>query len=232
MKIFHSIYISIATTILLVMTALFDYSALTLIIAGAATISGWVAFGYQYFSERPKIKGKLLQVMRGRMKNPENPTEYLTSFILFVYLTNLRKNAVHVRDYILEIDDGDGFKRMKIVRGNLANLHFSCPDGEIEIPNFEQGVIHKQSKPIEFGTPYYGYLVFGGDIKYYDFKIKQFRITCIDVFDNKHVITTKPEKFVDLFYLQEVFKIKFPKLEPNSRIYQPSNLISRNDVTI
>jgi hypothetical protein len=206
-------------------------TVLTLVIGVVGTISGWVAFCYQYFSEKPKIKGKLLNVMRGRMKNPENLSENLTVFTLFVYLTNARKNAVHVRDYILEVDNGNGFKKMKIIHGNLSGFRFDCADGEIQIPNFEQGVIYRQSKPIEYGVPYYGYLIFGGDLKYYDSEIKRYRVTCVDVFDNKHTITTKPDKFRDLFYLQEVFKIKFPNLEPNSGLYRPSNLISGNDVT-
>ncbi len=218
------------------MTALFDDSILTLIIAAAAAISGWVAFGYQYFSERPKIKGKLLQVMRGRMKNPENPSEDLTVFTLFLYLTNQRKNAIHLKNYILEVDEGHGFEKTKILRGDLSKLKFGSKYGEIQLPNFEQSIIHKQSKPIEFGVPFYGYLMFGGHSKYYNAEIKRFRITCIDIFDHKHKITTKPDKFVDMPYLQEIFKIKTPiPTTSNQNIIEcnqsTNNQISGNEVT-
>jgi hypothetical protein len=213
-------------------------TVLTFIIGAIGTISGWAAYTYQYLSDRPKIKVKLLNVMRGRFKNPKNPSEDLTSFMLFIYLTNLRKNAVHIKDYILEVDDGNGFKRMKKIYGDLSHFDFTCADGEIQIPNFEQGLIYKISKPVEFGVPYYGYLFFGGDPKYYDAEIKRFRITCIDVLDHKHETTAKPAEFTgDLFYLQEVFNIKFPRTDANSGIYRPSynrasgNLISGNDIT-
>lgn len=188
-------------------------SVLALVSATLATISGWVAFTYQYFSDRPKVRGKILQVMRGTFQNPEQQSEKLTSFILFLYLTNRRKNAIHLSDYILEIDTGNGFERMKIIRGlNTQHVHFAYwQGGEVQIPDFNKGLIYKQSKPVEFGVPFYGYLAFGGDFKYYKADIRRYRITCVDVFDHKHKITTEPKKFVDLFYLQEIFGIKIPE---------------------
>jgi len=206
-------YILLVIITLLAMSVSLAESLLTLIIATVATISGWVAFIYQYLSDRPKIKGKILQVMRGVFPNPEQPSEKLTSFVLFLYLTNARKNAIHLSDYILEIDTGNGFERMKIVRGiTNQTVHFEYgQDGEVQIPDFNKGLIYKQSKPIGFGVPFYGYLMFGGDFKYFKADIRRYRITCVDVFDHKHKITTESKKFVDLFYLQEVFGIKIPK---------------------
>ena len=43
-------------------------------------ISGWVAFFYQYFSDKPRIRGKILQVMYGQFPNPIKTSEQLTSF--------------------------------------------------------------------------------------------------------------------------------------------------------
>ena len=206
-------YILLVIITLLAMSVSLTESVLPLIVAMVATISGWVAFIYKYFSDRPKIKGKILQVMRGTFQNPENPSEKLTSFTLFLYLTNARKNAIHLSDYILEIDTGNGFERMKMIRGiTNQTFHFEYGQGgEVQIPDFNKRLIHRQSKPIEFGLPFYGYLMFGGDFKYFKADIRRYRITCVDVFDHKHKITTEPKKFVDLFYLQEVFGIKIPK---------------------
>lgn len=241
MQMKHPFYIFLVTITLLVMSTLLDQESLTLLIAAIAAISGWVTVFYQYYSDRPKIKGKILNVMRGKLPNPSNPSETLTTFVLFVYLTNVRKSVVHLRDYILEIDNGNGFERMKIVRGDMAHFHFDTAVGEIHIPDFEQGVIYKQSKPVEFGVPYYGYLMFAGDLKYYNSEIKRFRITCVDVFDHKHKVTAKPSNFVDLFYLQEVFKIKtpiggIPTVEGTQPVIvegvqSSSTLISGNEVT-
>lgn len=212
---------------------------LSLVVTILLGISGWVAFFYRYYSERPRIRGKILQVMTGNMANPTQLTERLTSFILFLYLTNARKNAIHLSNYILEVDAGNGFETVKMVRGfaDSLNIHFSDRNGaEIQIPDFNKGLIYKQSKPVEYGVPFYGYLVFAGDIKYYDQKIKCFKITLVDIFDHKHKITANPEKdFVDLFYLQETFKIKIPNVVPSSHTPEntpqtASSLINGNDV--
>jgi len=64
------------------MSLIFDQPMLALIIATIAAISGWASFLYQILSGKPKIKGKILQVMRGHMPNPERPSEQLTTFTL------------------------------------------------------------------------------------------------------------------------------------------------------
>lgn len=205
-------YIALTIIILLAMSVSLTESVVADIIAILAAISGWIAFIYQYFSERPKIRGKILQVMRGTSENPDGTTESpITVFTLFLYLTNMRKNAVHVSDYILEVETEAGFEKMKTIYGiGETRMHFYYGTGEIEIPDFNKGLIYKQSKPIEFGTPLYGYLPFAGDHKYFKANIKSFRITCVDVFGHEHKITTRPKDFVNLIYLQEVFGIKIP----------------------
>jgi hypothetical protein len=209
----QSFYIFITAITLPVMSTLLNESALTLLIATVAAISGWATVVYEYFSDKPKIKGKILQVMRGTFQNPEKPSDSLTVFVLFLYLTNARKNNLHLSDYILEIDIGGRFERMKMIRGITdQSIHFGYEKGgEVQIPDFNKGLIYKQTKAVEFGTPFYGYLAFAGDVKYHKADIQRYRITCVDVFDHKHKITTESKKFVDLFYLQEVFGIQIPK---------------------
>lgn len=203
-------------------------------------ISGWVAFFYQYFSDKPRIRGKILQVMYGQFPNPIKPSEQLTSFVLFLYLTNTRKNAVHLQRYDLEVDYGKGFKKMQIVRGipENMNISFESNSGKISIPNFNKGLIYKHSKPIEFGVPFYGYLLFAGDIKYYQQKGRRFRISITDVFDHKHVFIANPEKhFIDIFNLQELFGIKIPvnaeikDKRGNMPTNQSINIVTGNEVT-
>jgi hypothetical protein len=99
------------------MSELLGESTLTILIAIVAAVFPWVALIYQHFSNKPKIKGKILQVMRGTFPNPERPSESLTTFTIFLYLTNARKNALHIRDYLLEIEAENKFEKMKIVRG-------------------------------------------------------------------------------------------------------------------
>src|SRR4030043_2100980 len=132
-------YMLPVTIVLLIMSASLAETVLTLIIGAVGTISGWAAYAYTYLSDKPKVKGKILQVMKGNMQNPMQPSERLTSFILFLYLTNGRKNAIHLSNYILEIDVGNGFEQVKMLRGisDNLNIHFSySKGGEIQIPDF------------------------------------------------------------------------------------------------
>jgi hypothetical protein len=199
--------------------------------------SGWIAFLYDYYSSRPKIRGKILNVMRGQFDNPQKPSEKLTVFILFLYLTNLRKSAIHLSNFDLEVDVGKGFEKTQPIRGfGNTNVHFAwSTGGEVQIPDFNKGLIYKQKKPIEFGVPFYGYLAFGADSKFYKAEINCYKIICTDIFDHKHVTKAKPEKFVDLFYLQETFNIKIPlerqSINPPETTQTTTNLISDNDVT-
>lgn len=208
----YPIYMFMVLIVLLVMSTIVADLVVSFLIELGVALSGWVAFLYQYYSDRPKIRGKILQVMRGTTPNPQQPSERLTVFTLFLYLTNMRKNAIHISDYILEVETEMGFERMKIVYGlGGKEVHFEYgTGGEVQIPDFTKGLIYKQSKPVEFGVPFYGYLPFVGDIKYYKADIKRYRITCVDVFGHQHKITTQPKDFVNLFYLQEVFGIKIP----------------------
>lgn len=183
----------------------------TIILPLVLGISGWFAFFYQYYSDKPKIKGKILQVMQGTIPNPQKTSEQMTAFFLFLYLTNTRKNAIHLRFYDLEVDFGEGFKKLNIIRGFQDNFSFFSATGEIIFPGFVKGLIYKQSKPIEFGVPFYGYLVFGGDLEYHGKTAKRFKMTITDVFDHKHVFYAKPDKdFIDIYFLQELFGIKLP----------------------
>jgi hypothetical protein len=218
------------------MSALSNYTVLTLIIAIIAAVSGWATVAYQYFSDKPKVRGKILQVMHGSMTNPMKTSEKLATFVLFLYLTNARKNAVHLRNYELEVDVGKGYKKMLMVRGILdsTSFTFESESGDIIIPDFNKGLIYRQSKPVEYGVPFYGYLMFAGDIEYYAQKVRRCKIILTDVFDHKHKLTTKQEEFVDIFYLQEIFNIRFPSnipLKPAANLSQTNtNLISGNEV--
>ncbi len=179
-----------------------------IIILFVGAVSGWIAVVITYLSGRPKIRGKILQVMRGTFPNPERRSEVLTSFVLFLYLTNARKSPVHLVDYELQIDAGEGFQGMKIVRsGPDMAFHFEYSGSELQIPDFNRRLLYRQGKSIVFGTPFIGFLMFGGDAKYYKSAIREFRLTCTDVFGHKHRVIAEPDEFRDLAYIQDMFGV-------------------------
>ena len=176
---------------------------------------GWAAFLYDRWIATPRIKGKILNVMCGQFPNPQNPNETLTSFLVFLYLTNLHPNSVHILDYELEIEMEDkcGFKKLKRVYGleNTNNPIFLNPKKEeIIIPNLKDYLIYKKQNPIKFGDLYTGLILFAGDKNLYSKKVKKYKIICIDALNKKHKFITDQESFINLYRLLELFGIKLP----------------------
>lgn len=161
----------------------------------------------------PSIHGTIVNVMIGQMKNPENPSETLTSYLLFVSLTNATRTPASVRDYEMYVDVGSGFERMKALRGinDQQAFHFEYHGRELDIPNFNQRLLPRQTKPIEFGLPFEGFLWFAGDGKYYKpgrSDTGTYKVVVVDVFGQRHEIVTESKDFMDLPYIAERFGVK------------------------
>ena len=183
------------------------------IITAIIGLSGWVKFVYDRWTSKPRIEGKILNVMIGRMPNPEQQGKYLTSFLVFLYLTNLRKSSVHMLDYEIEIDPGQGFERLKRVYGIDKNSEWAFFDSsgeKVDIKNFQNNLIYKKPNPVEFGSLYLGHILFAGEESLYKKKIKRYKVTCIDALGGKHRFVSTPKEFCNLYLLQELAGIKFP----------------------
>jgi hypothetical protein len=152
-----------------------------------------------------------MQVLIGQTPNPENPPQTLTSFTLLLYLTNRRKSPVHLTDYALSIRTGHfRFQKMRIARGIAPDIRFHhvYQGRELTIPDFTERLLHRQSKAIEFGVPFIGFLLFLGELKYWSTKIRRYKLICWDVFGHKHKIVANPKKFENLMYIQDIFGIE------------------------
>jgi hypothetical protein len=188
-----------------------DFQTLLYILLVIGGLSGWIALIFDRLSERPKIRGRILQVMRGQFQNPENSVETLTSFTLFLYLTNTRKSRAHLIDYALSISTARfRFQKMKLGRGIPPDMkfHFNYQGRELNIPDFTKRLLHRQSEAIEFGVPFIGFLLFGGDLKFYKADIRRYKMICTDVFGHKHKIVANPKRFENLLYIQDLFGVE------------------------
>jgi hypothetical protein len=149
-----------------------------------------------------------MQVMTGQFQNPTNLSETLTGFTLFVSLTNRATTPAHVRDYEFYVDIGSGFERMSIFRGiSSTNFHFGYQGRELQITDFNKRLLFYQNKPIEFGMPFEGILLFGGDKKYYGMPVRGYKLVCIDVFGRRHEIVTDPKDLTDLGFIADRFGV-------------------------
>jgi hypothetical protein len=180
------------------------------IISLIVAFSGWAVFLYERFTESPRIKGKIINVISGRWLIHGKE---LTSFLVYLYITNQHRNSVHILDYELEADFGKGFQNLERVYmiDNSKKWTFLDPKGEeIVIPNFKENLIYKTYKSVQFGEICKGFILFAGNKQLYGINAKKFRVTCLDVFGRRHQFISTPEQFFNLNLLLEMTEIKLP----------------------
>lgn len=187
------------------------FGLISFIITTVISLSGWVVFLYERWTAGPRIKGKVLTVITGKLDKPKP----LTSFLVYLYITNLRNNSVHILEYGMEVEYDKGFQRLERVYGidNVPNWTFTDNNGkEIVISDFKNKLIYKNRNPVQYGELYCGFILFAGKNELYNNKAKRFRITCTDALGNKHKFTSTPKEFCNLYLLQELAGIVFPKI--------------------
>jgi hypothetical protein len=184
------------------------------IVALLVSVSGWATFIYSIVTSTPKISGQIFNIIIGQMQNPNNSNQQLTSFIVYLYITNERNKSVHILDYEMEVDSGTGFEKVLRVYGvqNVQNWHFESNENLIEIPDFNSKLIYAQNKALDYGSPLHGFVVFASTKPQQSFisngSSNKYRITIIDAFQKKHYIVSSADKFPNLYLLQDLAGMK------------------------
>ena len=189
--------------------AISDYIAVVSILIG---LSGWVTFLYNWFTSKPNIKGRIFNVITGDMKDPSDPTKTLTAFNVYLYLTNTRKNTIHILDYELEVDTGNGYEKTERVYGahKIPNWSFSSQTHDMRINDYPKKLITATASPLEQGFPLYGFVLFASRKQSERFKehAKKYKVTCIDALNNRHKIVSCPKQFPNVFLFQDLAGIE------------------------
>ncbi|MBN1366252.1 MAG: hypothetical protein JW976_15735 [Syntrophaceae bacterium] len=182
-----------------------DYNNIILNIIGwFIALSGWGTVIYNHVTSTPKIKGRLLNVMRGSINN-------ISAFITYAYLINVRKNTINMLDYEMEIKVDDRWIRLNRVYGihNIQTPEFFAPDrSKIEITGFSNNLIYRKNAPVEYGKPLHGWIIFTGDKEIQNKDICVYKLTCVDAYNKRHTFESKPDEFINLFLLQDIADIK------------------------
>lgn len=177
-------------------------------------LSGWGKVVYDYVAARPKIRGRIFNVMRGHMKHPSDEARILTSFVTYLYLINTRRNSMHLLDFELEVNHGGQWVRLDRVYGihNVQNLRFDAPDGtEIKIESFNKNLIYRKNEPVDYGKPLHGWIVFAGDPSLHEANIEKYKVTCVDAYRGRHTFETTRRDFENLNLLQDMAGIAIPE---------------------
>jgi len=192
---------------------LVEVNTVVLTISILVAFSGWAKFLYDISTSRPKINGQIFNVLFGEIDDPENKQVKLTIFLVYLYLTNKRRNNVHILDYELEVDLGSGFEKLERVYGvqNVQNWILLSGMQQIKIPDFTRKLIYSENKPVEYGSPLHGFVLFASRkpqqlyIESVDNgHIHKYKITIIDAFQKKHVIVCSTDKFPNIYLLQDL----------------------------
>ena len=181
---------------------------LTLLIA----FSGWGIFIYERLTSKPKLEGRILNVITGQMNNPKIPGENLTVFNVYLFITNSRKFPVYIYDYILEIDKGLGYQETKQLYGYKPGEKRNFPSKEynIDIPDYFNTLIYNKKTPVDYGIPLHGIAPFStpGNQTEIVPKVKKYRVTVTDVFNRKHVIETRIEDMASIRIMNQISDIR------------------------
>jgi len=196
---------------------------LTTLVGPIIALSGWAKVLYDHVTSRPRICGRVFQVILGQMANPAQAEEPLAAFVVYLYLVNRRRNTIHVLDYEMEIRVARKWTRLSRVYGihNVQNC-FASASGPIQIENFEANLIYRKNKPVEYGQPLHGWIVFVGPESLRNSRIKAFRVTCIDAFQKKHRLLTKDKGLASVYLLQDIADIKVPVHGPQASKSAPA----------
>lgn len=180
-------------------------------------LPAWIKILYDYFTSRPKIKGKIFNMIHAKFETSIDPT-IQTAFLPYLFMTNLRNFSTYIIDYELYVNVGNGFEKLIKVYGNLEQIG-SIDDGNISIPDFEEKLLGIQPQLVEYGKPLHGFVMFVSKKHqdYYGDKIKRTKLICLDSFGKKHTIYTKPKEYGSLYLLQDLANIRIRSL-PKTRM--------------
>jgi hypothetical protein len=179
-------------------------------------LSGWATIAINYFSNKPKIKGRILSSMRATMTIHGRA---YTAFIFYLYLTNVRKSSVHVLEYEMRIKMGNKIIKLDRFYGarNVEKFNFNNIENmKVDIPDFKEKLIYFNAKAVEYGSPLMGFAFFVGDVEYHQTKIDSYILTCIDVLGNYHEIECKEKDLINIGLLADLSGIEVLKLKPLS----------------
>ena len=166
--------------------------------------------------ELPIIRGEILNAMIGQFPNPKNPSEKLTSFVLFLNLVNLSKTPAHFLDFELYLNAGSGYQKLRPVYGISENhtFTFGYKDRTLDIPKFGERLVQRfvqyQDRSITFGMPFRGFAWFGGDPQFYGSadKVQSYKLICEDSYNQKHEIIGWVRDFKEVYLIADLFGIK------------------------
>lgn len=161
-----------------------------LTVAGTLALSGWGKVLIDHVTSKPKIAGRLVSCIRGRFSI--NGREF-SSFLVYPYLYNLRKNSMNIYNYELFIEVKGAWVALDSLYAleNSPTVDFFNENGELlKIKNFKDQILYRKEPELKFGVAVHGWLPFCGDPSLYSENVTRYKLVCIDATLKRHEIIT------------------------------------------
>jgi len=174
--------------------------------------SGWLKIVYDYWIARPKIKGRLLYVNQGPISSPDSDVRY--SIMLYPYLVNAGRNAVHILDYELHVNfEVVGWKRMARIYGKFngltVNIHNEGSPHKLVIK--DEYLIYQKNEMLQPGAPVHGWAPFVCNLDLEGRKVIEYKFVCVDAYGKSHVMRFKRGASLNPLLLQEMADIRLSR---------------------
>lgn len=181
---------------------------LAITISVASAVIALSAFLYTWLSNKPRVRGRLNYVLFSPLETEEEK-QGITALVIHITLTNLGRHPVFIEDYQLEIDRGRGYQGIKRLTRIKGFPRFLIGQDSIRVNNWREWLIYFPSKPVEYGSPLSGMVVFfiKEPLSGLEDSINKYRLTAVDAFGKRHVFESIPKAFVDSGRLVEMFEI-------------------------
>ena len=183
---------------------------LAITISVVSAVIALSAFIYTWLSNKPRVRGRLNYVLFSPLETEEDSqaTE-TTALVVHITLTNLGRHPVFIEDYQLEIDRGRGYQGIKRLTRIKGFPRFSIGQDSIRVNNWREWLIYFPLKPVEYGSPLSGMVVFFIKEPHAGLEesINKYRLTAVDAFGKRHTFETTSNAFVDSGRLVEMFQI-------------------------
>jgi len=178
-----------------------DLFALTVsAIIGAVVGVGATVLTERYY-RRPKITGWVNDIMEATLHlvslDPKIKPVVKHLFLPFILMTNRADNKINIIDFELDVDYGEGFVKMDKFFGSAATnlpkpiVSALNTGGTLSIPDPNKFVLVRGQTAVGFGQLVYGFVPFVGDVALQSKKWQRIKVTCIDIFEERHELLRK-----------------------------------------
>lgn len=180
-------------------------------IGAILALSGWTKVYLDHIGTRPKFVGRILGILKGQLTY--EGTTY-TSLLLYPYITNARKNEVHILEYKLFYKERWYSTWKSAARAyGLENVKInstSIGGDSISLGNLKEQLIYAKGGIVKHGVPLHGWAPFLGPTNLYTINGHKYKLILTDAFGKKHSIVLAKNKGMDPQILMELSTTSLP----------------------